>query len=251
MTGNVCHGFVRKGKMTFFAFKLSKKSRMDFLRPYQSQEKNVLTSINMRFHEVLEAMYVGGLWNVLSKRIYFNKSVTLVEMDLGSLPTGEDPLAGKPYEILRLTPEMITNGKWPFPVKSRQLKAYCNLKEGLRGYALVRENLVVGDIWCACPVTLDERVCHSDIEWLGIDNKAGEVYAFDMYIDPRERGNSLAAPFQKTTLQALKADGYSKVYGYYWTDYLPALWMHRLLKWRERGRIRVWRFFSVRRVFDN
>jgi GNAT superfamily N-acetyltransferase len=126
------------------------------------------------------------------------------------------------------------------------LKAGCNLKDGLRGYALVKDDLIVGDIWCACPIKADEKVCHPDMDWLGIDGQAGEVYIFDMYIDPRERGNSLAAPFQKAALYALKADGYTKAYGYYWTDYLPALWMHRLLKWKERGRVQVWRFFSAR-----
>jgi hypothetical protein len=36
----------------------------------------------MRFHEVLEALRDGGVRNVLKKRIFFNKTVMPVEMDL-------------------------------------------------------------------------------------------------------------------------------------------------------------------------
>jgi len=205
-----------------------------------------LTRFNLRFHEVLEALNEGGGRNLLRKRIYFGKTVTPVEMDLETLPEGKDPLEGVPYKIVRLTPKMITDETFRFPLKGRELKADRNLEKGLRGYAFVKDDLVVGDIWCACPITKDEKVRHSDMDWLGIEGRAGDVYAFDMYIEPRERGSNLAAPFQSAALYALKAEGFRKVYGYYWTDYLPALWMHRLLKWKERGRVKVWRFFSFR-----
>ncbi len=211
-----------------------------------TEGKTLLSRINMRWHELLESLREGGFRNVLEKRVYFNKTVMPVEMDLGSLAEENDPLSGKPYDIIELTTGMISGGAFRFAAKSRRLKAVHNLKKGFRGYFLARDDLIVGDIWCACPPTPEGTVSHSDMDWLGIDSQPGEVYTFDMFIVPDERGHNIAAPFQMAALHALKYDGFRKAYGFYRTDYLPALWVHRLLKWKERGGVRVWRFLSLR-----
>jgi GNAT superfamily N-acetyltransferase len=77
---------------------------------------------------------------------------------------------------------------------------------------------------------------------LGIACGNRDAYAFDMQIAPEFRGKNLAAPLQRALQSTLKAEGIVKVYGYYWDDNLPALWMHRILKFRELPKRRVSRF---------
>jgi hypothetical protein len=208
--------------------------------------KQVLDKIALRFQEVVEAFREGGIKNLLQKRFFFNRTLMPCEMDLVALPEIENPLLENPYRMVPLTMKLVDDSNLEFAVRNRRLKAKCNLRKGLNAYALIKDNLVVGDIWCDCPSSLDEKVHHPDLDWLSIENKPGEVYAFDMFIDSNERGNNLAGPFMKSFLYVLKERGFRKTYGYYWCDYLPALWMHRLLKFKERGRLKTWQFLFVR-----
>jgi GNAT superfamily N-acetyltransferase len=82
-----------------------------------------------------------------------------------------------------------------------------------------------------------------DFKMLDIVCREREAYAFDMFIDPTYRGKNLAVPLQRSLQHTLKSEGYVKVYGAYYEDNLPALWMHRMLKFKEYPKRRVFRFF--------
>jgi len=206
----------------------------------------VIDRISLRIQEVVDAFKDGGFRNLLRKRFYFNRVLTPCEMDLESLPDLEKPILDEPYRIVQLTEDLVESDKLSFPVRSRHLKTKVKMKEGLTCFVLLKEHAIVGDIWCDCSGGPDGRASHDDLAWLGIENRPGEVYGFDMFIDPKERGSNLAGPFMKAFLYALKNKGFRRTYGYYWSDYLPALWMHRILKFKEREQMRVWRFLSLR-----
>lgn len=97
------------------------------------------------------------------------------------------------------------------------------------------------------PTQDNKPILHPDLDMLGIRAKEKEVYAFDMLIDPSFRGKNLAVPIQRSLQLALKAEGYSLVYGFYWQDNIPAMWMHRSLKFRELPKRWVSRFFFIKR----
>jgi hypothetical protein len=206
----------------------------------------VINRVSLRVQEVLDALREGGWRNLLEKRFYFNRVLTPCEMDLESLPDLEEPILEEPYRIVQLTDGMIEGGDLVFPVQSRRLKAKVKMKQGLTCFVLLNGHSVVGDIWCDCSGGPDGKASHDDLDWLGIENGPGETYGFDMFIDPSVRGGNLAGPFMKSFLYVLKERGFRRTYGYYWSDYLPALWMHRILKFKERDQMRVWRFLSLR-----
>jgi GNAT superfamily N-acetyltransferase len=62
---------------------------------------------------------------------------------------------------------------------------------------------------------------------------------FDMYIEPEHRGLALSSSLFRMAFRGLRARGVVKVKGYYVVDNLPALWMHRVMGYREMGRVRV------------
>jgi GNAT superfamily N-acetyltransferase len=206
----------------------------------------VIDRISLGIQEVVEAFKEGGWRNLLGKRFYFNRALTPCEMDLGSLPELEKPVLEKPYQIIQFTEKLAENDSLIFPDKRRYLKTRVRMRKGLTCYVLLKDRTVVGDIWCDCPEGPDERASHDDLGWLRIENRPGEVYSFDMFIDAEERGNNLAGPFMKGFLYVLKDRGFKKSYGYYWSDYMPALWMHRILKFQEREQMKMWRFLFMR-----
>lgn len=206
----------------------------------------MLTSIKIAFHQVIETFAEDGVKDIFRPRVYWNRRAVPVEMDL---LTANLPLAGQlnnsEFNFFEITMNDLRAGKWTFAVPSRGLKAVRNLKRGYRGFAAAKDLTVVGDLWCVAPRKDGKRIYHPDLRMLDIVCGAGDAYAFDMLIPSTYRGKNLAVPLQKTLQAALKMEGCRRVYGYYWEDNLPALWMHRMLKFKELPKRRVSRFFFL------
>ncbi len=199
--------------------------------------------ILMTYYQIREALAQGGLKNLIRKRVFWRRTATPVEMDLSTLPALRD--LSSDYQFIEVKLEGLRMGEWSFTEPSRCFKAPGNLKKGWRGFALVKDSVVVGDIWCITPGEGGNSATHADLDMLGISCREREAYAFDMFIDPAYRGKNLASLLQRSVQLTLKMEGYEKVYGFYWNDNLPALWMHRMLKFKELPKRRVSRFFFL------
>ena len=199
-------------------------------------------SIKVIFHQVSEALAEGGARAIFRPRVFRNRLATPVEMDLTTI---SGPLNNDEFQFVELTIDDLQTREWSFAVPSRGLKALRNLKRGFRSFAVLKESIVIGDVWCIAPQKDGSCISHPDLKMLDIRCGTGEAYAFDMFIHSTYRGRNLAVPLQKSLQAALKMEGCQKVYGYYWNDNLPALWMHRMLKFKELPKRRVSRFFFL------
>ncbi len=200
-------------------------------------------SIKVTWHQAREAFAGEGLRGIIRPRFFWKRKATPVEMDLATIPpVSPDLFREACCSLDELEMDDLRAGKWSFLTPSRGYKAFCNLKKGWRGFALHQENQVIGDVWCVTPRGDGLPVSHPDLRMLGIVCGNREAYAFDMQIAPSFRGKNLAAPLQRSLQAILKAEGCQKVYGYYWDDNLPALWMHRVLKFRELPKRQASRF---------
>ncbi|MBI5841422.1 MAG: hypothetical protein HZB19_15095 [Chloroflexi bacterium] len=207
----------------------------------------MLENIMVIYHQIREAWTGGSLRDIFRPRVFRQRVATPVEMDLsGTIPHPADFLQGSDYRFVELKMDELRAGKWSFAVSSRRFKVHRNLKKGLRNFALVKDSTVVGDVWCASPHKDGNPVTHPDLKMLGISCGEKEVYAFDMLIDPIYRGKNFAVLLQRFLHFTLKMEGFRKVYGFYWDDNLPALWMHRMLKYKELPKRRVSRFFFLK-----
>jgi GNAT superfamily N-acetyltransferase len=208
----------------------------------------MLIKIMIAFNRIREILAEGNLWNQIQKQIFWNRIATPVEMELTTLPLHSIVYQDTDYQFIELKLIDLKAAKWSFPISSRRLKALHNLKKGWRSFAIIMDSTVVGDVWCI-PFTrgLADHI-HPDIKMLGIRCGEGEAYTFDMLIHPTYRGKNLAVPLHRNLQMTLKNEGYRKVYGYYWDDNLPALWMHRMVKFHELPKRRVSRFFSLLRA---
>jgi GNAT superfamily N-acetyltransferase len=200
------------------------------------------------YYQSLEALQEEGLKGILRPRFFRNRKATPVEMDLSVLPAQTNLLRDPSYQFVELKMETLAKRDLLFTIPSRGIKASRNLKRGWRGFAIIKGDLVVGDVWCVTPGKDGNHVMHPDLSMLGITCTDREAYAFDMYISQDHRGDNLAAPFQRLLQAKLKAEGWRKVYGYYWDDNLPALWMHRMLRFKELPKRQVSRFLFYQRA---
>jgi len=208
----------------------------------------MLEHLKMIFHMIWESLTTGTLMDILHDQLWNRRVVVPVEMDLTQLNPQTDLFKGlKDSSFTELTLENIKQNDWSFTSPSRRYKAIRNLKRGLRGFALITNSKVVGDMWCIVPIEDNKPVRHPDLDMLGIRPREKEVYAFDLLIDPSFRGKNLAVPIQRSLQLVVKAEGYTKFYGFYWQDNIPAMWMHRSLRFKELPKRWVSRFFRIKR----
>lgn len=201
--------------------------------------------ILMTTYQLQESLAAGGWKTVLSKRVFLRREGVPVEIDLTGSPRGGDQLEKTGCRFIELTPADVGPGGIPFLTLSRANKAVRNLRRGWRGFALVCEGMAVGDVWCVTRGKHGDPATHPDLRMLFLQCSEDEAYAFDMFIDPSSRGKNLAVLFHRSLHDILRREGFRKVYGFFWKDNLPALWMHRMLKFREIPSVQVSRFFFL------
>jgi len=208
----------------------------------------VINRLSMRFLQIYESVKHTGLSSLLRQIVYFNRVAIVVEKDLLELEAMKENPAQAPVEIIELRKDLLNNHDLLYPLKNRYFKAVHYLKKGYGGYAIAKGKTIVGDIWFFAPDSSNTALRHPDCQWLGLQCENDQAYTFDMFLNPEERGNNLASFLQTSALRSLHKKGFTRAYGYYWGDNIPALWVHRLVKWKEMKRLKVHRFIFMKHV---
>ena len=208
----------------------------------------MLQYCKMRVVQVIDTVRLGSFANLFKETVYLDREAVPVEIDLACLRPAEDFPRPPGEEMVELTAELLTNHRLTYPVRSRFLKTLNYLQKGYRGFALVQGNLVAGDIWCADTGSGKDGRKHPDEVWLGIRCDRDEVYTFDLFVDPGRRGGNIAAALQNGALHLLRECGFTRAYGFFWTDNIPALWVHRTVRWHELTRVTASRLFLSRKL---
>jgi hypothetical protein len=202
--------------------------------------------ISLGFCLFREALAEDRLLHLFRQQIFRDRIATPTVMNLTNLQFDISKL-NTDYRFIELKLDDLISQKWSYAVPSRRIKAQRNLKRGLRGFAVAEGSVIVGDVWCVAGCD-GSPAKHPDLSMLGIECNQKEAYAMDMLISPTQRGNNLAVPLQRYLQVTLKSEGYVKVYGYYWNDNTPAMWMHRMLHFEELPKRKVARFIFLKKV---
>ncbi|RII27106.1 MAG: GCN5 family acetyltransferase [Geobacter sp.] len=202
----------------------------------------------MRVIQVYEFIKHNGLSSFLHEVNYRNRTAIVVEKSLIEFDADKEQPENCPINVIELRPEFLAENKCNYTVKNRYLKATQYLKKGYGGCAIIKDEKIVGDIWFTTPNTSAENYYHPDCKWLQISCAEDQVYTFDMFLSPDERGNNFASLLQTSALKVLRQKGFTKAYGYYWSDNVPALWVHRMGKWSEVKRLKVNRFLFFKQA---
>ena len=209
---------------------------------------SIMLKMAMRFTQIVQLYEFNGVRSLLNEFFYQKRCAIAVEKKLGDLK----PYSGKtPYDVSIVDVDSTMDKSFfrKYTVKHRNLKCEFYLKSGFKAVALKRADHVVGDLWYATGTDSSREPIHPDMEWLNLVARPKDVYTFDMFLDPKERGNGMAAYLQHNALLLLKEKGFEKAYGYYLADNIPALWVHRLLKWEAIKKVYTKRFIR-RRVIE-
>lgn len=207
----------------------------------------MLKIVNMRIVQFYEMCNEKGPVSTLKEMICLNREVIPLEIDLTNLKPRVSHGTGSDILLINITRDTLHKISPIYRVKNRYYKALLNTSKGYEAYALVRGKEVLGDLWYFTFRNSGPKSMHPDLKLLNIDLRENEVYGFDMYVKPEQRGR-LAVSLLMGALNELKERGFSKFYAYVMADNVPALWLHRMLKFNELHRMKMLRFLSKRRL---
>jgi len=216
-----------------------------------SKQSSVLDSVKMRLAQISELATSKGWMSVIKEIIFLNRTAVVVEKDLSEIKEDSALLQALNMKVVEISRRMLSSGSYHFAVRSRQLKASHYLDVGYGGFALVRRRQIIGDTWYIPPeATNNPRLLHKDLQRFGFKRWMGNhVYTFDIFVAPEERKGKVAPAFQNEAMLLLRDKGYTKAFGFYWADNIPAHWCTRVTnKWKKLRAISVSRFLVFQRA---
>ena len=203
--------------------------------------------LEIRICQVVETLKQEGLSSTIQKSIFSEKETVPAQKDLSEVKPMVKALEKDGLELLEISSENYDNLDLKYPVMSRYLKVRYNVEKGFGAYVLVKGRDVVGDVWFASKRDSELSKIHPNPALLNINLGDEDVYLFDLYVPPEGREKSPAVPLLGSALNALREKGYKNAYGFFVADYVPALWVHRMLGYKELPRVTVRNILFVKR----
>jgi GNAT superfamily N-acetyltransferase len=114
--------------------------------------------------------------------------------------------------------------------------------EGARGFAAEYKGEIVGYVFYVEGTDTPHRQIHTDLHWLGLSPKRGELYAFDYFLIEPARG--IGARFVRAVQDEHYRLGYTATYGWVLSTNRAALWLYRTTGWTEISRVIEHRLFA-------
>lgn len=205
----------------------------------------MLNLAKMRFIQISDLVRSSGWTSLVRELVFLNRTAIVVEKDLSEVKERSEPLERSKLKLLEIDNEMLSSGSYRFAVKHRYLKALNHLKHGHRGFAIARDDVVVGDMWYSPSESTDDpHALHVDLRRFGFKSwTKNSIYTFDIFVAPSERQGGVSAAFQNNAMLCLRSKGYTKAFGFYWADNIPAHWCTSVTnKWKKVRVVRVSRF---------
>jgi GNAT superfamily N-acetyltransferase len=204
-------------------------------------------SISIKVSQLSENIISNGISNTLKEIFFLNRNVIVFEKDLDNLNSKISPVNKSEIEFINISKSNFSRFSAKFPSKSRYLKTLKNTNKGYESFALIRNNTIVGDCWFAAPFGYANNLIHPDLNMLGIEAREKDAYMFDMYVIPEERGTK-STDLLKYAFLALKDRGIKKICTFVMANNTPAIWMVRMLGFKELNRKKIHRFLLFRIV---
>lgn len=204
----------------------------------------MLTLLRLKYFQFLEHWQQKGFLSACRFALYHKDEEVPVVKELDNMPPVKDP--GKGYQLVEVTPENFSSRSFRYPLRSREERTGLYFQYGYCALAIVRDGLAVGDLWYVSRSTARAANIHPDVQRLEFDLADDEVYMFDMHVGSDQRGGGLATFLLSSALHHLHGKGYRKAFGYYSADNVPALWVHRLLGYKELPHFIIRRFLLYR-----
>jgi GNAT superfamily N-acetyltransferase len=188
----------------------------------------MLRQLRTKAGQFIERSRRTGLRHAVELTLHRVEIAVPTMKDLTELKPPKAPLEPG-LELIEVASETQLDS-YEYPLVSRRTRGRMYLRRGYRAIAVVRDGVVLGDIWYA---TADGHgKPHPHPAWFGFHLGTDGAYLFDLYVLEDVR-KAVSMPFLHHALEYLAERGYTRAYGYYDRENIPALWFHRMLGYKE------------------
>jgi hypothetical protein len=207
----------------------------------------MIRCLGIRICQVHETLKQEGLSSIIKKAVFSERESIPTQKDLSTVKPMDKALEKDGLELVEISSANCKDHGLKYPIVSRYLKVRYNVGKGFGAYALVKDGEVIGDVWFVTKKGSKLSNIHPDIGLLNITLGDEDVYLFDLYVTPEARVKSPAIPLLGSALNALRENGYKNAYGFFNTDNVPALWVHRMMGYKELPKVTVRNILFVKR----
>jgi GNAT superfamily N-acetyltransferase len=201
----------------------------------------MLREIRTKAGQFVERTRRTGLRHAIELMVHRAEIAIPTMKDLTELKPPRAPLEPG-LELTEVASEAQMDG-YEYPLASRRTRGRMYIRRGYSAIAVVRDGVVLGDIWCATETGPGKP--HPHPGWFGFHLGTDGIYLFDLFVLEDVR-KAVSMPFLHHALKFLAQRGYTRAYGYYDRNNIPALWFHRMLGYKEFPPVVLERFL----VFD-
>ena len=207
----------------------------------------MIRSSFIKINQLIERLKSDGVRGIIKETIFFNRIAVTFEKNLSDF-RGEIEVSNNSNIEIKNISKIDTKINYKFTNKSRYLKTINNIKKGYETFVLIRDKEIIGDCWFATSLEADKKMLHPDLKLFGIKPVQKSAYMFDMYVKPEERGTDVTNSILKYAYTNFSERGITKVYTYVMADNTPAIWMVRMLGFKELKKLNMRRFLFLRKV---
>lgn len=204
----------------------------------------MLSFLRVKFFQFIEHLHQQGFLPACRFAVYHKEEDVPVVKELDDLPPLKAPEEG--LELVEVAPQDCADKTFEHPLRSREERCELYFRNGYCGLAMLREGRPVGDLWYVSTLTARTPPIHPDVQRFKLNLAEDEVYMFDMHVAFDHRGEGLATFLMASALHYLHGKGYRKAYGYYSKANIPALWVHRMIGFKELPHFIIRRFLLYR-----
>jgi GNAT superfamily N-acetyltransferase len=198
----------------------------------------MIRKIAYRLKESFDILRSRGFRYLFRRYIYFNKIWVIVEKDLPDFENKVNPGDGK-LQFLAITRDNLDKKMLRDNEEDHFYRIQSYLVKGYQGYMLMNNNDFLGYIWYSPITTGGAGIVHPDARHIDVSHNKPSAYMFSMYLRPDKRGGNMGAYIYSSLLDLLKNKGFEKAYAVYDIKNIPALWVNRVLRFKEIGRLKI------------
>lgn len=174
----------------------------------------------------------SSLKETFKQVVFFHRKMVVIEKEISTQPLKQGS------DIIFLVIDRSNYKEYSERYKLKNLGYYS--KKGAMCILALKDETCVGYQWW----TVDNDFI--DLKKLDLKLAGSEAYLFDFYVLPEYRGTDIPKQITIETFNYLTSKNINKIYGFYFSDNIKAMWWHRaFLKCSEIKRVKVHRFFFV------
>jgi len=208
----------------------------------------MIRSTQIRFNQTIELFKHEGFISLIKNSVFFKRKLIVFKKDLSAEDAQIKQVRRTNVNIINVTLDDFKTQDYQFSSKSRFYKAIKYFRYSSEAFFALKNNIVIGDVWFSSKSFDHGKDYHPDLAMLNFKLNKEDIYMFDMYLEPSERGSAVESSILGQAINTFQRRGFKNIFTYVMAENTPALWMTRVMGFKELNYLYMSRLFFIRKI---